>query len=197
MNRRAFTRTLGLGLFAAAGGLVPRLRAGDIIPRKVVVVGESGAGKSALAIGFITGNFVEEYDSTLADEYRKQVRLDDRTVLLSVWDTVGQTEYDKSRRESYAGAHLFLVCFDVASRGSFAQVETRWAPEIARHAAGSSLLLVGCKSDLRAAGRPAVTADEAAALVARLGARGYRECSAKTMIGVDQVFHDAVRATLG
>lgn len=197
MNRRTFTRTLGLGALAAAGSLASSARAQDqSANKKLVVVGDGGVGKSALTIAFVTGNFVEEYDPTIADDYRKQIKVDDRTVLLNIWDTVGQAEHDKARRESYPGTHLFLVCFDVANRDSFANARTKWQPELAQYAPGVPFVVVGCKLDLRDEGRAAVGTHEAVALAEKLGAASYHECSAKTQTGVKLVFDNAIRITL-
>ncbi|KAJ8298711.1 hypothetical protein KUTeg_022771 [Tegillarca granosa] len=63
---------------------------------KLVVVGAGGVGKSALTIQLIQNHFVEEYDPTIEDSYRKQVVIDGETCLLDILDTAGQEEYSKS-----------------------------------------------------------------------------------------------------
>lgn len=195
MNRRTFTRQLTLGLFVTAGGLVSTARAQNPISRKFVVVGDGGVGKSALTLRYITTAYLDEYDPTIADSYRKQVKLAERTFLLELFDTVSQPEHDESRRASYTGADLFLICFDLANRATFENVESRWVSEIARHAAKTPFMVVGCKSDLR--GSAACTsADEASALARKLVARGYHECSAKTNAGVEPLIAAALRSTL-
>ncbi|KAF9578745.1 Ras GTPase, partial [Lunasporangiospora selenospora] len=60
---------------------------------KLVVVGGGGVGKSALTIQFIQSHFVDEYDPTIEDSYRKQCQIDDEICLLDVLDTAGQEEY--------------------------------------------------------------------------------------------------------
>lgn len=57
---------------------------------KIVVLGSGGVGKSALTIQFIQGNFVEKYDPTIEDSYRKQVQIDGRLVMLDILDTAGR-----------------------------------------------------------------------------------------------------------
>lgn len=59
---------------------------------KCVIVGGGGVGKSALTIQLIQGHFVDEYDPTIEDSYRKQVTIDNETCLLDVLDTAGQEE---------------------------------------------------------------------------------------------------------
>jgi Ras-related protein Ral-A len=60
---------------------------------KVIVVGAGGAGKSALTQMFMYGNFVEEYDPTTADSYRKIIEVDGEKCQLDILDTAGQEEY--------------------------------------------------------------------------------------------------------
>jgi GTPase KRas protein len=57
---------------------------------KLVIVGGGGVGKSALTIQLIQGHFVDEYDPTIEDSYRKQVNIDNETCLLDILDTAGQ-----------------------------------------------------------------------------------------------------------
>lgn len=60
---------------------------------KLVVVGGGGVGKSALTIQFVQSHFVDEYDPTIEDSYRKQFVVDEEVALLDVLDTAGQEEY--------------------------------------------------------------------------------------------------------
>ena len=57
---------------------------------KLVVVGGGGVGKSALTIQFIQNHFVDEYDPTIEDSYRKQCMIDEEVAILDVLDTAGQ-----------------------------------------------------------------------------------------------------------
>lgn len=60
---------------------------------KLVIVGGGGVGKSALTIQLIQNHFIDEYDPTIEDSYRKQVTIDEETCLLDILDTAGQEEY--------------------------------------------------------------------------------------------------------
>jgi small GTP-binding protein len=71
----------------------PTARAQFLRQYKLVVVGGGGVGKSALTIQFIQGHFVDDYDPTIEDSYRKQCVIDDEVALLDVLDTAGQEEY--------------------------------------------------------------------------------------------------------
>lgn len=65
----------------------------DLPLHKVIMVGSGGVGKSALTLQFMYGDFVEEYDPTKADSYRKKVVLDDGECQIDILDTAGQEEY--------------------------------------------------------------------------------------------------------
>ena len=78
---------------------------------KLVVVGGGGVGKSALTIQLIQNHFVDEYDPTIEDSYRKQVTIDEEVCLLDILDTAGQEEYSAMRdqvRESRAPSQRVL-----------------------------------------------------------------------------------------
>ena len=75
---------------------------------KVIVVGAGGAGKSALTQRFMYGNFVEEYEPTTADSYRKIIEVDNEKCQLDILDTAGQEEYVCSIVVFY---DIFLLIF--------------------------------------------------------------------------------------
>ena len=60
---------------------------------KLVILGGGGVGKSALVIRLVTDNFMDEYDPTIEDSYRKQVTIDEQPAILDILDTAGQEEY--------------------------------------------------------------------------------------------------------
>ncbi|XP_017598784.1 PREDICTED: ras-related protein Rap-2c isoform X5 [Corvus brachyrhynchos] len=62
---------------------------------KVVVLGSGGVGKSALTVQFVTGTFIEKYDPTIEDFYRKEIEVDSSPSVLEILDTAG-TEVDAS-----------------------------------------------------------------------------------------------------
>lgn len=65
----------------------------DLPLHKVIMVGSGGVGKSALTLQYMYGDFVEEYDPTKADSYRKKVTLDNQDCQIDILDTAGQEEY--------------------------------------------------------------------------------------------------------
>ncbi|NXF90997.1 RASH GTPase, partial [Eubucco bourcierii] len=87
---------------------------------KLVVVGAGGVGKSALTIQLIQNHFVDEYDPTIEDSYRKQVVIDGETCLLDILDTAGQEE-DSAMRYMRTGEG-FLCVFAINNTKSFEDI---------------------------------------------------------------------------
>uniref|UniRef100_A0A673JWX4 GTPase HRas-like n=1 Tax=Sinocyclocheilus rhinocerous TaxID=307959 RepID=A0A673JWX4_9TELE len=86
---------------------------------KLVVVGAGGVGKSALTIQLIQNHFVDEYDPTIEDSYRKQVVIDGETCLLDILDTAGQEEYSAMRDQYMRTGEGFLCVFAINNTKSF------------------------------------------------------------------------------
>ena len=80
--------------------------------------------------------------SQVFDNYSASIMVDGKNVALGLWDTAGQEDYDRLRPLSYPQTDVFLVCFSVVSRSSFANLETKWVPEIAHHCPGTPFVYV-------------------------------------------------------
>ena len=66
--------------------------------------------------------------------------MDGQHIVLSLWDTAGQEEFDRLRTLSYADTHVIMLCFSVESRDSLENVQDKWWDEIARHCEGTTSL---------------------------------------------------------
>ncbi|KAL8718796.1 MAG: hypothetical protein Q9225_004106 [Loekoesia sp. 1 TL-2023] len=91
---------------------------------KLVVVGGGGVGKSCLTIQLIQSHFVDEYDPTIEDSYRKQCVIDEEVALLDVLDTAGQEEYSAMREQYMRTGEGFLLVYSITSRQSFEEILT-------------------------------------------------------------------------
>jgi len=159
---------------------------------KLVVVGGGGVGKSALTIQFIQSHFVQDYDPTIEDSYRKQCVIDDRVAHLDILDTAGQEEFSAMREQYMRTGEGFLLVFSVTDRSSFEEIP-RFHTQILRVKDKDEfpMILVGNKSDLEA--ERTVSTAEAQELGRKIHIP-YLESSAKMRINVDASFHDLVRS---
>ncbi|OQV11758.1 GTPase KRas [Hypsibius exemplaris] len=157
---------------------------------KLVVVGAGGVGKSALTIQLIQNHFVEEYDPTIEDSYRKQVVIDGETCLLDILDTAGQEEYSAMRDQYMRTGEGFLLVYAINNPKSFEDIDTyREQIKRVKDSDNVPMILVGNKADLPS--RSVETkAGESAAASFNIP---YTETSAKTRAGVDDAFYTLVR----
>ena len=89
-----------------------------------LIIAAGGVGKSALTIQLIQNHFVDEYDPTIEDSYRKQVVIDGETCLLDILDTAGQEEYSAMRDQYMRTGEGFLLVFAVNNAKSFEDIST-------------------------------------------------------------------------
>jgi small GTP-binding protein len=122
---------------------------------KVIVIGDSGVGKSAVTIRFCDNTFFTEGAPTLGIDfkYARATTLDadnPREAKLQVWDTAGQETFLTLTTGFYRSCSGVLLCFDLTSRTSFENLD-RWLARVKEHAtADVPVVLVGCKLDLAA-----------------------------------------------
>ncbi|XP_055271103.1 GTPase HRas isoform X2 [Moschus berezovskii] len=147
---------------------------------KLVVVGAGGVGKSALTIQLIQNHFVDEYDPTIEDSYRKQVVIDGETCLLDILDTAGQEEYSAMRDQYMRTGEGFLCVFAINHAKSFEDIH-QYREQIKRVKDSDDvpMVLVGNKCDLAARTVEARQAQD----LARSYGIPYIETSAKTRQG--------------
>ncbi len=89
---------------------------------KIVVVGTGGVGKSALTIQLISNHFIDDYDPTIEDSYRKQTVIDNETCLMDILDTAGQEEYSAMRDQYMRTGQGFMLVYAVTARESFEEL---------------------------------------------------------------------------
>eukprot|EP00735_Rhodelphis_limneticus_P001115 TRINITY_DN11674_c0_g1::TRINITY_DN11674_c0_g1_i1::g.17487::m.17487 TRINITY_DN11674_c0_g1::TRINITY_DN11674_c0_g1_i1::g.17487 ORF type:complete len:188 (-),score=67.12,sp/P03967/RASD_DICDI/79.14/3e-102,Ras/PF00071.17/1.4e-59,Miro/PF08477.8/1.6e-18,Arf/PF00025.16/7.1e-10,GTP_EFTU/PF00009.22/7.8e-06,MMR_HSR1/PF01926.18/8.6e-05,FeoB_N/PF02421.13/0.012,Septin/PF00735.13/0.088,Septin/PF00735.13/9e+02,AAA_25/PF13481.1/0.13,AAA_25/PF13481.1/8.3e+02,ATP_bind_1/PF03029.12/84,ATP_bind_1/PF03029.12/0.35,DUF2 len=158
---------------------------------KLVIVGGGGVGKSALTIQLIQNHFIDEYDPTIEDSYRKQVTIDDETCLLDILDTAGQEEYSAMRDQYMRTGQGFLCVYSITSRGSFEEIAS-FREQILRvkDADKVPMVIVGNKVDLEHDRQ--VTTVEGKDLAKSYGCP-FLETSAKARINVEDAFYELVR----
>jgi len=180
---------------------------------KLVVLGDGGVGKTALTIQLCLNHFVETYDPTIEDSYRKQVVIDGQSCMLEVLDTAGQEEYRALRDQWIRDGEGYVLVYSITSRESFRRVShfhrqiqrvkdsaaqtsptyplsSPISPSTPSYTGPPPIMLVANKSD-RVLERE-VSTQEGQALAKDLGCE-FVEASAKNNVNVDKAFYDVVR----
>lgn len=153
---------------------------------KVVLIGDSGVGKSNLLSRFTRNEFNLESKSTIGVEFAtKAIQVDTKVVKAQIWDTAGQERYRAITSAYYRGAVGALLVYDISKKITFENVE-RWLKELTDHAEPNIvIMLVGNKSDLRH--KRAVPTEDAMAFAERNNL-AFIETSALDATGVDEAF---------
>ncbi|KAG2373211.1 hypothetical protein C9374_012314 [Naegleria lovaniensis] len=158
---------------------------------KLAVVGGGGVGKSALTVQFIQNIFVEEYDPTIEDSYRKHAKVDDKPCFLEILDTAGQEEYKALRDQYMRTGDGFLLVYSVIDRKTFEEINDFYEQILrVKDAEKVPMVLVGNKCDLES--ERVINADEGKQFAKQLGIPSL-ETSAKQRLNVDEAFMALVR----
>jgi len=148
-------------------------------------------GKSALTIQLIQNHFIDEYDPTIEDSYRKQVTIDEETCLLDILDTAGQEEYSAMRDQYMRTGQGFLMVYAINSKTSFEEVSS-FREQILRvkDDERTPVVLCGNKSDLETERQ---VPSSVGAELAKSFSCPFVETSAKARTNVEQAFFQLVR----
>eukprot|EP00761_Pharyngomonas_kirbyi_P010184 gb/GECH01010202.1/.p1 GENE.gb/GECH01010202.1/~~gb/GECH01010202.1/.p1 ORF type:complete len:197 (+),score=35.17 gb/GECH01010202.1/:1-591(+) len=169
---------------------------------KLVVFGSGGVGKSALIVQFIQGVFVEQYDPTLEDSYRKECEQDGHKLILDILDTAGQEEFKTLREQYIRQGDGYMVVYSITNRDSFEEVELFIEQIIqsrdlddtpsskSQHHPKLPIVLVGNKADLDQQRK--VPTEEGEELARKYGIKFF-ESSAKSRLHVEDTFHAVAR----
>jgi len=161
---------------------------------KFAVLGTGGVGKSAMTIQLIQNHFVDEYDPTIEDSYRKQVEIDGETCLIDVLDTGGREEFSAMRNQYINTSQGFLIVYSITSRSSFEEA-VRHRDQVASMKEDIfqvPIVLVGNKADLSDTDREVTTLEGEE--LAKAWKVPFLESSAKTRTNIDEAFFGVVRA---
>ncbi|KAI0738018.1 GTP-binding protein ypt1 [Daedaleopsis nitida] len=116
---------------------------------KLLLIGDSGVGKSCLLLRFAEDSFTDSYLSTIGVDFKiRTIELEGKTVKLQIWDTAGQERFRTIAAAYYRGAHGIIMVYDVTEAETFSNVKG-WMQEIERYASEDvKKLIIGNKSDL-------------------------------------------------
>ncbi|KAJ5240966.1 uncharacterized protein N7469_002557 [Penicillium citrinum] len=158
----------------------------------IVVLGAGGVGKSCLTAQFVQNVWIESYDPTIEDSYRKQIEVDGRQCILEILDTAGTEQFTAMRELYMKQGQGFLLVFSITSASSLNELsELREQIIRIKDDEKVPLVIVGNKSDLEE--DRAVPRARAFGLSQNWGNAPYYETSARRRANVNEVFVDLCR----
>jgi len=157
---------------------------------RITVLGDGGVGKTALAVQYMLGCFVETYDPTIEDAYRKQALVDERMCFIEVIDTAGQEEYATLRDQWVREGQGFVLVYSISSRSSFDRLEVFRQSMLRVKGENPTFILVGNKADRNS--EREVLREEGQAKARDLGCE-FLETSARTAYNVERLFNTLIR----
>eukprot|EP00055_Hartaetosiga_balthica_P008068 m.28917 g.28917 ORF g.28917 m.28917 type:complete len:212 (+) comp6102_c0_seq6:218-853(+) len=153
---------------------------------KVIVIGPSDAGKTALMERFVNDQFRVEKTTTIGVSFLIKTW---HNIHLAIWDTAGQEKFAPLTQFYARDASAAIIAFDLTDREGFETID-KWIAYVSQNAKTCARVIVGCKVDIchdRPASRK-VSKAEGEMLAERVGAVAYIETSSKTGINIEQVF---------
>jgi len=161
---------------------------------KILMIGDSGVGKSSILLRFTDDDFEEDRPCTIGVDFKtKMMDLDGKRINLTIWDTAGQEKFRSLTSSYYRGTQGIILVYDVTIRASFDAV-THWLSEVEMYTTNKDviMMLVGSKID-----KPnREISREEGIKFAKSKSMLFIECSAKTKLGIQQAFEELVQKIL-
>ncbi|XP_031099720.1 ras-related protein Rab7-like [Ipomoea triloba] len=169
---------------------------------KVIILGDSGVGKTSLMNQYVNGKFSHQYKATIgADFLTKEVEFEDRLYTLQIWDTAGQERFQSLGVAFYRGADCCVLVYDVNVSKSFENLNN-WREEFLIQASPSDpenfpFVVLGNKMDVDGGNSRVVSEKKAKAWCASKGDNiPYFETSAKEGFNVEAAFQCIAKNSL-
>eukprot|EP01125_Pyxidicula_operculata_P016877 TRINITY_DN584_c0_g3_i1.p1 TRINITY_DN584_c0_g3~~TRINITY_DN584_c0_g3_i1.p1 ORF type:complete len:190 (-),score=40.38 TRINITY_DN584_c0_g3_i1:90-659(-) len=158
---------------------------------KLVVLGSGGVGKSAITVQFVQGIFVEKYDPTIEDSYRKLVELEGQQYMLEILDTAGTEQFTAMRDLYMKNGQGFVLVYSIIAQSTFNDLpDMREQILRVKDTDKVPMVLVGNKCDL--SDQRVITTEQGATLASKF-ACAHIEASAKTKVNVEEIFYTLLR----
>lgn len=159
---------------------------------KIVVLGAGGVGKSSVTVQFVQGVYVESYDPTIEDSYRKQIEVDGRACDLEILDTAGVAQFTAMRELYIKSGKGFLLVYSVTDENSLKELlALREQVLRIKDADNVPMVLIGNKCDLD--DERMLSIDDGIKVSQQWGLVPFYETSAMYKTNVDEAFVDVVR----
>ena len=157
---------------------------------KLIVIGDSGVGKSCLTNNAVKNIFDDSYNATVGFEFFTfNVKINDKIVKLQIWDTCGQELYSSLITHFYRNSSLAVMVYAINNKESFDNIEM-WLRGLRTHSnPDAKVFLIGNKIDLE--NERQITKEQGEQLAKDNKINGFMEASAKTGVNAQQIFIQA------
>ena len=161
---------------------------------KLVLIGESGVGKSSIIKQFSSHVFDPDIDSSISSKVVSktlEIREMKRIIKFNIWDTAGQEKYRSIAKIFYKDAKIIILVYNIVNKESFESLKSYWYPEVKSSAFSDVILaVVGNKHDLY--NNSQVSDEEARNWADSIGAI-FQYTSAKSNSGIDLLFENLAK----
>ena len=155
---------------------------------KIIIIGDSGAGKSNILSRYLNDDFNLESKNTVGVELgTKYLKIKGKGAKLQIWDTAGQERYRSITTSYYKGSHGCFIVYDIANEESFENVDKWYSEAVKTTSENVSIILVGNKCDLE--DQRKITKEMGEEKAKNLKCPFF-ETSAKTKINIDEIFQE-------
>ena len=163
----------------------------DNISCKVVLVGESGVGKTSIIHRYLYNEYDDNRITTSSPEYKNKI-LEypeyNKSITFDIWDTAGQEAYRSVTRNFYINAAIGLMVYDIRVKDSFENIKTYWSEQLKEYGEENIILAIaGNKSDLFE--QQEVSEKEVKKFAESIGAV-FKLTSCKENIGINELFYE-------
>ena len=159
---------------------------------KIIVIGDPGVGKSCLTGRATKDVFNAEYSTTIGFEFLTfNVKIEDKSIKLQIWDTCGQEQYKSLINNFYRNSALAMLVYSIDNKQSFLDLN-KWLKEIRIQSSPDiKLILIGNKADLE--NKREVTYEEGKKFMEENEFLFFEETSAKSGINTKEIFNEAAK----
>lgn len=167
---------------------------------KIILIGESGVGKTSLINRYCKDEFSDEFDPTVGINYQNHtVEIDGRKVRLNIWDTAGQEKFKTLTRQFYRKVDGAILCYSITDKNTLERLEDYWIKELEDNTDTTChKMIVGTMLDIRkeqGEQESFVSTEEGSNLAQRHGTM-FIEASSKSSEGVENAFEELIRRIL-
>ena len=162
----------------------------NFINFKIIIIGDSGVGKSSLLKRAVQNTFDTNYQATIGFEFLlMHFKVNDLKIKLQIWDTCGEEMYRSLVQGFYRNTSLAIIVYDISRKKSFEALEI-WLKDLRQHTEeGIPVFIVGNKMDLQ----KDISTEEAKMFSVSNRTKFFTECSAKTGENVKDIFFRAAK----